>query len=613
MLLAAVVIGLGVALAVMVLVGRWAGERALQGAMAQAHNEEMLSVALLRNHLDKFRALPFVLADDVDIHAVLGGASPGQLEALDEKLERLSRGVGASVIYLLDVRGVTIAASNWRDPLSFVGNDYRFRPYFRDAVKVGHAEHFALGATSHQAGLYLSRRIADASGTLMGVVVFKVDFRDLEADWRGSAAPVFVTDGNGVVLLGNVPDWRFRVIRPLPEALAQQARTSLQFGDAAFDPVPLRPALVADAPDQVVTLAEAVPGVPVGTRLLHSALPVGGSLGWQFHMLTPVGEAVDRAVAGARLAALLVLALVYAAGGFVQYRRYRVRMRAHEQARARAELEAQVDLRTAQLNRANQQLRTEMDERQRAEARVMAMHDELTQAARLAVLGQVAAGVAHEINQPVAAIRTYADNAAELLRRSDTASAGANLATIARLTDRIGRITGELRAFSRKDSPQPGPILLQDALEGALLLVGARLRRQGVNLIGPDGAGHLHVVADRIRLEQVFVNLLQNAMDALEGVADATIRIAVHDEGGRVRVSVRDNGPGILAAVLGQIFMPFQTTKADGLGLGLVISRDILASLGGELTAGNVTSSSPDDPGGAIFTVTLNKAERGSA
>jgi two-component system C4-dicarboxylate transport sensor histidine kinase DctB len=570
-----ILLAIAIVFGVLHIATQWARDGAVKTATVQARAAGQINAALLRNNLDKFRALPFVLTRDVDVRAALQGASAAQIESLDDKLDALSHGVGASAIYLLDPKGLAIAASNWREPATFVGVDYQFRPYFQRAVANGSAEHFALGTVSHEAGLYLSRRIDDINGALLGVIVLKVDFRDLESDWRQSSAPIFVTDEHGVVLLGSIPDWRFDVLAPLAPDLAERLRTSLQFGDARFQSLPVTPPLAPASTGQLVRIGDALPTLPKGAPLLHTTLPIG----------------------------------------IVLYRRHRNRERAEQQAAIQAQLAALVDERTAQLREVNDHLMDEMDERQRAEARLHTMQDELVQASKLALLGQVAAGVAHEINQPVAAIRAYADNAFEFLRRQDSGSAQENLGTIASLTERIGHITGELRAFSRKAGASVGPTSLKEALDGALLLVGPRARRQGVTLQRPPEDQDVLVRANRIRLEQVLVNLLQNALEALEGNADGRVVVALQDLGATVQIHVADNGPGLSDDDRARLFIPFHTTKPEGLGLGLVICRDIVTEFGGELQAAH-----PSDPGlpaphgpqtGAMFTLTLRKAAAG--
>lgn len=580
--------------------GAWARDRALRDLETQARVSAQLSLTALNHTLDKFHAIPSILAQDTALAAVLESSAPSALDDLSRRLETLGRELGLSVLYVLDASGRTVSSSNWRKPYSFVGHDYRFRPYFTDAMEARDAAHFALGVVSQEAGLFLSRRIDGARGPL-GVVVLKIGFRDLESAWARSGMPQFVTDDRQVVLLGYPEDWHYRVARPMSSAEAVRVRSSLQFGAAPLDPLPLTPSLMSEnwslAP--LLRLTRAAAGLEKGARVLHIEQAVARMDGWRLHLLKPVSNDLARAELTAQALTLLALATLGLTGWWAAQRRRRARALLA----ARDALEAKVRARTGELRHANERLRAEMDERRRTEARLHEMQDELVQANKLSLLGQVAAGVAHEINQPVGAIRTYADNAGEFLRRGQADRACENLATIARLTERIGGITQELRAFSRKRAVAIGAVELDSALDGALMLAGPRLGRQGVRLEdGRAGRPSPRVRADAMRLEQVFVNLLHNALEALADTARPGIRLSVERDGERVRVRIEDNGPGIDPAARERLFTPFFTTRAQGVGLGLVISRDILAEFGGTLAALDVAA-------GAAFEVTLEAME----
>uniref|UniRef100_UPI00333FED70 sensor histidine kinase n=1 Tax=Castellaniella defragrans TaxID=75697 RepID=UPI00333FED70 len=591
----------GVALLAGVLwgVGAWAREHALRDLDAQARASAQLSLTALSHKLDKYRAIPQVLAQDTALEAVLESPTPRALEDLSRRLETLGRELGPAILYVLDATGWTVSASNWREPDSFVGHDYRFRPYFRDAMTGQDGAHFALGVVSHKAGLYLSRRIDGAQGPL-GVVVLKIDFRDLESAWADSGMPQFVTDGRQVVLLGYPQDWHYRVARPMSPVEAVQVRASLQFGAAPLDLLPLDPLLVGDdlSAAPLLRLTRPAAGLEKGTQVLHIEQAVAHMDGWRLHLLKPVSAPLAQARLAAQALALLVLAVLTMGGWWATWRWRRARALLA----ARDALEAEVRVRTGELRHANARLRDEIDERRRTEARLHEMQDELVQANKLSLLGQVVAGVAHEINQPVGAIRTYADNAGEFLLRGQPDRARENLSTIARLTERIGCITQELRAFSRKRAACVASVELDAALDGALLLTGPRLSRQGVRLEDRRAGPSPRVRADAMRLEQVFVNLLHNALEALVGSAHPCIRLNVERAGGRIRVLIEDNGPGFSPAVREHLFTPFFTTREQGVGLGLVISRDILAEFGGTLQVLDV-------PQGAALEVTLAAME----
>lgn len=571
--------------------GALAQRDAAEGSNRQAAITAALHGAVLRSELERQRAVPSVLAQDPDLLALLAGPTPDRADRLNRKFEALAREVRAAALYVLAADGATLAASNWREPTSFVGSNYRFRPYYIEAMRDGRSDFFALGTVSGRPGLYLARRVDDAAGRPVGVIVAKVEFDALEQEWRASGEPTYVTDPDGVVLITTVPDWRFHATLPLSPARRRELAAEQTAGTTLID-LPFR----AQA-EGIVRVAQDIPG-----GLYAHATDSTAGLGWTVHLLSPADASMTRAVGAARTLALLSVALLAGLTGVLLHRRHRAAAKAVEEEASRAELERQIDLRTVELRTANDRLSHEIDERRRLEKNRQDLQDELIQANKLATLGQIAAGVAHEINQPVAAIRTHADTAGVYLQRSDPDSAARQLGRIGELTERVGAITDELRAFSRKTRSGPVAVSVEAAIDGALMLAGARLRERGVTLERTPGQPDLMVKAERNRLEQVVLNLLQNAIEAVEGVSAPRIAITVETKGRKVVVSVVDNGPGLSEAVRDRLFTPFTTDKADGLGLGLVISRDIVAGFGGELVHDGATP-------GATFRIILPRAK----
>jgi len=569
--------------------GELGRKRAAAAVERQAETSAALHVAILRSELERHSATPMVLAEDAQVRAALQAGSGSGYQALSLKLEGLAARTRAAVIYLLDARGVAVAASNWREPTSFVGTDYRFRPYFQTARAQGSGAFFALGTVSGRPGLYLARRI-DSPGGPLGVVVTKVEFAALEAEWARADEPVFVTDGDGVVLITTVPSWRFHTTRPL----SAERRRALAAAQTSGAPV------LTDVPFEAEKGVFTTATVEGAAQLFaHGAEPLG-SLDWTVHLLSPASEALSQAANQARALALLAAALLAVGSGLWLRRRHRAVDRSAEEEAARLRLEAEVENRTAELREANRRLRREMEERRQLQQSREALQNELVQSSKLGVLGQIAAGVAHEINQPLAAIRTQADSAGVYLERGEPGEVRRLLDQIAGLTDRVGRITDELRAFSRKSRGRPEPVEVDAALEGALLLIGGRLRERGVTL-AREGRTGLKVRAERNRLEQVMLNLIQNALEALGDTPEPTIRLHVAEQGRQVLIRVTDNGPGLTPEMAERLFTPFATTKPDGLGLGLVISRDIVAGFGGELVHEPTAM-------GAAFVVSLPKS-----
>ena len=563
---------------------------------AQGRTDANLKVALLRAVLESPRALPLLLAEDQQVHDALKQGGAAAIDLLNRKLEGLVSGTKASVLYVTGTDGLAIASSNWREPISFVGNDYGFRAYFSGAMQSGTAEYFALGNVSKRPGLYISRRVGDAAAPL-GVVVVKMEFDQLEADWHEANRPAYVSDDHGVVLITSVPSWRFMTTAPLPGQTIAAIRDSQQFGDAPLVPLPItRPEALS--PDVAIVHA-ITPGGSDGEYLRLSTLVP--STPWRLDYLVPAEAPIAAAAREMRLLALGVLIPLLGLAAYLLWRRQSAQMRIAAEQAARIELERRVVERTEDLSRARDRLQAEITGHRSTEAKLQVVQQELVQANRLAILGQVAAGVAHEINQPVATIRAYADNARVFLDRKQTSPAVENLGAIAALTERIGTITEELKAFARKGRTAAEPVELRGVIEGAVVLLRSRFagRLEALDIALPPPS--LKVMGNRVRLEQVLINLFQNALEALEGRDDAKVRVSVEESMEGVTVSVSDNGPGIPPEILKSLFTPFNTSKEKGLGLGLVISKDIVADYGGRVEVASGDS-------GTRFTIHLSKA-----
>ncbi|MER8449155.1 sensor histidine kinase [Mesorhizobium sp. M1428] len=563
---------------------------------AQGRTDANLKVALLRAVLESPRALPLLLSADQQVRDALSQKNAAAIDVLNRKLEGLVSGTKASVLYVIGTDGLAIASSNWREPISFVGNDYRFRDYFSGAMQAGTAEYFALGNVSKRPGLYISRRVGDAAAPL-GVVVVKMEFDQLEADWREANRPAYVSDENGVVLITSVPSWRFMTTAPLAAPEQAAIRDSQQFGDAPLVPLPIMHPQ-ALSPD--VSIVHAVTPGGSDAEYLSLSTPVP-STPWRLDYLIPVEGPIAAAVREMRLLALGVVVPLLGLAAYLLWRRQSAQMRIAAEQAARIELERRVVERTEDLSRARDRLQAEISDHRSTEAKLQIVQQDLVQANRLAILGQVAAGVAHEINQPVATIRAYADNARTFLDRKQTGPAEENLGAIAALTERIGSITEELKAFARKGRTAAEPVELRGVIEGAVVLLrsrfAGRLDALAIDLPPPS----LKVMGNRVRLEQVLINLFQNALEALDGRDDAHVQVSVEETADGVTVGVSDNGPGIPPGILKSLFTPFNTSKEKGLGLGLVISKDIVADYGGRIEVSS-------DDSGTRFTIHLQTA-----
>ncbi len=513
-------------------------------------SSEILSSTLERE-LEKYRLASLVLAQDADAMAILQGARGPRLMRFNMKLEGLSQQMGAAAIYLLDTRGTTLASSNWAIPETFVGQNYRFRSYFRAALSAGSHEQFALGTISRRPGLYLSRRL-DREGVALGVIVSKVEFDALESEWKKAGIDAFVTNPDGVILVTSRADWRFKTVEKLTEEMQFKMLKDLDYGDRPLQVLPAYQeqiiAKVSDRKSQTKPLIESI---------------VTLQNGWVLHVLRRTDTAIEPAVFAGRLGVFAVAMVVLTLITFWIY------------VRRSAAFVAERDL----------------AQRQRL------LQERLVQLNKLAALGQIAAGVGHEINQPLAAISSYAQNGLAFLARGNPKGVSDNLTRIGQLCERIGAITGELRGFARKATGTMSATSMKQVIDGALLLLRDRIKTAGARVI--VSKKDAFVLAEAVRLEQVLVNLMQNALDARgQGLV---LEIGVTITEAFVEIEVRDNGPGLSEAARLALFQPFSTTKRDGLGLGLVISRDIVADFGGELVA-----LSPE--AGASFLIRLRPA-----
>ena len=586
-----------VSLGVLLVADEFARNQALRMAGSEAATDAELKIALLNVALERPRAIPLVLSGDPDLAAALDGGGAPALDRLNRKLEGLIEGTQSSVIYVTGPTGLTIASSNWRQDDSFVGSNYAFREYFQAAMKTGMSEHYALGNVSRRPGLYISRRIDAADGRPLGVVIAKVEFNRLETDWNIGGKPVYVVDRNGVVLMTSVPEWRFKTVAPIDEAQRKIISESLQFGNEALSTLPFRAARRASEGVPLIHVDE--PGSARGDYL-RLEVPVP-TTSWTLHYLQPVAPTLNAIIREGRVVALATLMPLMALSALWLWRRHKALKEKEEEQRARAELEMKVQERTRDLTKTRDHLQAEITLHEKTTGELRNVQHELVQANRLSILGQVAAGVAHEINQPVATIRAFADNARTLLKRDRLSEVTENLEDIAALTERIGTITTDLKILARKGRTAAEPVSVRLVLEGAVVLLRSRFSGQmdALDIALPDQ--DLRVLGSGIRLEQILINLLQNALEATETIDTARVEVRVREESDMIVISVSDNGTGIPEAIRAQLFSPFNTSKESGLGLGLVISNDIASDYGGRI---EVASSEA----GTCFSVFLKRA-----
>lgn len=572
----------------------------------RAKSRLKIVVANLKGELDKYSFQPKLLAREAYvIDALAGPRSRDVIDRANTALAQVNGVTGALATYLMDRSGNTLASSNWALETSFVGKNFSFRPYFQQAMQGRLGSFFALGTTSGERGYYFSYPVRVA-GEIEGVVVVKMDVAPLEQTWQSEADEFVALDENGIVFLSTEPSWLFKAFRPLDKATRRQLEAGRQYAGRHLQNLDVRH--VAGQP--LVRLPGSSLGEAeddrVATRPKAFVLASKKiSAGWEVVVLANAAEIGGHV----RLAMLVVGFMFFSAVLLVaniMQRRRRLTERIAMQEQARAQLEETVADRTRDLSDAVERLRDEVAERQRTEDNLCKTQEELIQASKLAALGSLSAGLSHELNQPLTAIRNYSENAKVFLDRGNSDMAFSNLGRIAEMSDRMARIIRNLRTFARNETVGVRPTRLLFAIRNALALLEAEIEKAGVAVdVGPVDED-VAVKGGEVRLQQVFVNLISNALDAMADVPDKRLHISVDTDGQYVEISLRDSGPGVDPSVIDRVFDPFVTTKdvGKGTGLGLSITFGIIKQFGGTISVQN------GDAGGAEFKVRLVRVER---
>lgn len=538
----------------------------------------------LRHEVEKYEYLPKMLELDQEVVGLLERGTRSSRE-VSRHLERLNERAQTRVIYILGRQGQVLATSNWQEADSYLGEDLSYRHYFTEAREGRPGFFFGVGTTRGEAGYYISSPITQA-GQVIGVAVIKVDLDRLQDSWTHAQAPVIVSDHYGVAILSSVPAWKFTASQPLSEDVQLHLRQTRQYNGLPIVPLNLLTQSVLSQDAQLVSLPSdgRASGAEDDTRglLLAQTIPFGAN-GWTLTLFLPTDLVYSMARLYAVLAALGLVCL------FVMLVSWYLR---RQQQRDRA-------LARVQLERAHAQLERKVEERTRSLEETQAG---LIHAGKLAVIGQLSTGLAHELNQPLTALRTLSGNTIRFMERGDLDTVRANLKRINDLVDSMGALTSQLKQFARKSPGHSELTDLSAIIDQALLILEPAIRqhRATIQVQLADDAGV--VQCNPNRLEQVIVNLLSNAIDA--GASRNThpvVQLSSQRQGQQVAIRIQDNGPGLSEDARLHLFEPFFTTKESGtgLGLGLAISMSIIQHCDGSLTADNLPG------GGAVFTIVL--------
>lgn len=561
-------LGLVSSLALLALV-IWGGRIYLTRSFSEDQNADAairatLYASSIQSAMQRHSVVPLILSRDP---ILIGALEKGEYAEADDRLATFREEIGAGSIFMLDSSGRIVAASDDRPR----GEDFASADFF----KLPMAEPTNNTAYSLQErpdgggyGFYYSRRLLDETGAPLGVIVVSVDLGLHEESWRRARVKVVVADGEGRVLLASEPSWRGRILADLLATSESPSRVGQALSDARRS---------LGSPSFVYI---------AGTPHLQSDVKVGFR-SWTLTYF-PTLESVRARVNGVLALVVMGFAILVAAVFYLLSRR------------ARAE-SARIQRESDELRLLNRRLSFEMAARRRVERNLKDAEQSLEQASKLAALGQMSAAVSHELNQPLAAMKTYLAGARLLVHRRRPEEALASFQRIDDLIDRMGGITRQMKSYARKGEGGEidlEPVDLRDSVRAALSMMAPQLGKMAVTITSTLPSEPAVVMADALRIEQIIVNLLRNALDALRGQSDREIKVFLV-LGETVLLAIEDNGPGIAAP--DKLFEPFYTTKkpGEGLGLGLAISAGFAAEMGGRLVARNA----PD--GGAVFELVL--------
>ena len=581
--------------------GFWISEHyGIRGLAENGERQLELHARAVESEISKYTYLPSLLELESSVSKLLDDPTPEHRKTVNEYLEGLNRRSRSRAIYVMDTTGRVMATSNWRDVDSYLGEDLSFRAYFQNAVRGQPGRFYGIGSTSGEPGYYLAHGL-EQQGKIIGVAVVKVRLEAMEERWQRARLEAFVSDENGIIILSSDPARRLKSVRPLSDETKERLARSLQYYWFPLNElIPLARERLAEGMEKLTFPANTeIAADERATSYLSQTRPLSDTP-WNFTLLTPLEDLRRQAINQGILVAVAFALVAFLLIAWNERRKViATRLAAREALQeANNQLERRITERTADLRASNERLKGQIRERRQAEETLRRAQDELVQAGKLAAIGQMSTSIAHELNQPLAALRTLSGNTVRFLERGQLDIASGNLRTINDLIDRMGRITASLRAFARRGDDK-GRASLGKAVEAALQLLGARLEKLPVQI--HTAFEDVQVQIDQTRLEQVLVNLIGNALDAMQLQPAPTLWLEGQGSDGKYRLRVRDNGHGIDPQARKHLFEPFFTTKPgeQGLGLGLTLSASLCAAAGGHLGVEH-----PDD-GGTTFILSL--------
>jgi two-component system C4-dicarboxylate transport sensor histidine kinase DctB len=511
----------------------------------------------IQSELQRNAVVPLLLARDPELIAALRDEN---FSFTSQRLISVQSEIGAAGIELLDQSGRTVGATD-RNKL---GGLHATDQIYVDARRSSDTVFLVNERESGGYGFTFGRAVR-VGADFLGVVIVEVDLAKFERSWAGFSDAVALADSEGTVILATEPRWRGHTmeealaVRDAPSAIARALRATADWAQAPAD------AFVS------------------GEAVLRSEVRVPFR-GWRLISFTRYDSIRDQ-VNGVLALVIMGFALLLTFAFYILSRK------AWSQS-------ALFQRESADLRQLNARLQREIAAREKVQKDLAVAEQTLAQSAKLASLGEMSASVSHELNQPLAAMKTYLAGARLLLQRHRSVEALSSFQRIDDLIDRMSAITRQLKSYARKGDQAFEPVDLRECIAAALTMMEPQFRAGRVLIVRTLPRTPVIAKVDRLRLEQVIINLLRNALDATKSVNAPQVDILL-SEGDTFSLTVRDNGEGIRD--IESLFEPVHTTKpaGEGVGLGLAISSGIVSDHGGRLTGRNARA------GGAVFEIQL--------
>lgn len=589
-------------------------EKAVTQQLNEAANKANLQID---SELDKFKQIPDLLSHDPRLLSYFDQSSQSDrmtTTQLNKLLFEWSNQSQADTIYIHNPSGTVVASSNYQKAQTFVGENFSFRPYFASAIKGNNTQYVALGARSNVRGYFLSSPLYIAK-EVVGVITVKVSLENLENILTSDDFEIIVLDSNQVVFLSSQIHWLYHSLLPLSQQQQQDIVLQRQYGQSQISTIE---AFRSSSVAKEVNEANQSNGIPANQVQKHLTANQLFKLG-NFNLYpTEISHNQYQVIAlketNAEILKVLqidiIFVVIYSLVVLIAWSWRQTYVAKVALTRLNQNLEQAVDKRTQYLKQSNQQLQQTIFQYQESQLKLKQTEQELTQTAKLAVLGELSASINHEINQPLAALRTYSENSVKLLEMGRSDLVKSNLDKMIALNASITKIITRLKVFTRKVTKQQHhKANLHQAINNATTILSTLMIKHGITLRLSTVPNDINIAIHPTELEQVLVNLIHNAIQALQQqcleqetlkeqqalghqttlnlhqLASPQIGVEWQLQNGTCRLIIWDNGIGITDDKLEQLFDPFFTTKPEGLGLGLSISKRIIEAYHGTIRA----------------------------